>query len=288
MSDILERVRKIVIEHLDADPEKVTEKASFIDDLGADSLDNVELVMAFEEEFDIEIPDDAAEHIQTGRRRREVHRRAPGALKTRRSRHLEERRLLQVRVADRGGRRLGPVSARGGLRKRVGRVDPIRGSRSGLQHASRRRYRSGSGHAAGLGRGHELAGASWPASPGASRITAFDPDGLCLSGGLRGSARRWTRRRRPGCRRAPFDPDQSCRPKDQRRVDDFILYGIAAADEAVTRFRLGAPDRRGHAQRTGVIIGSGIGGLATIERDLARAARARARARSAPSSSRRP
>jgi acyl carrier protein len=46
MSDILERVRKIVIEHLDADPEKVTEKASFIDDLGADSLDNVELVMA--------------------------------------------------------------------------------------------------------------------------------------------------------------------------------------------------------------------------------------------------
>eukprot|EP01037_Dinobryon_pediforme_P012307 gene12307-12394_t len=65
MSDILERVRKIVIEHLDADPAKVTDKASFIDDLGADSLDNVELVMAFEEEFDIEIPDDAAEHIQT-------------------------------------------------------------------------------------------------------------------------------------------------------------------------------------------------------------------------------
>ena len=65
MSDTLERVRKIVIDHLDADPEKVVEKASFIDDLGADSLDNVELVMAFEEEFDIEIPDDAAEHIQT-------------------------------------------------------------------------------------------------------------------------------------------------------------------------------------------------------------------------------
>jgi acyl carrier protein len=65
MSDTLERVRKIVIDHLDADPDKVTEKASFIDDLGADSLDNVELVMAFEEQFDIEIPDDAAEHIQT-------------------------------------------------------------------------------------------------------------------------------------------------------------------------------------------------------------------------------
>ena len=65
MSDTLERVRKIVIDHLDADPDKVTEKASFIDDLGADSLDNVELVMAFEEEFDIEIPDDAAEKIKT-------------------------------------------------------------------------------------------------------------------------------------------------------------------------------------------------------------------------------
>ena len=53
------------IEHLDADPEKVTEKASFIDDLGADSLDIVELVMAFEEEFGVEIPDDAAEKINT-------------------------------------------------------------------------------------------------------------------------------------------------------------------------------------------------------------------------------
>ena len=64
MSDVLERVKKIVVEHLDVDADKVTDNASFIDDLGADSLDNVELVMAFEEEFDIEIPDDAAEHIQ--------------------------------------------------------------------------------------------------------------------------------------------------------------------------------------------------------------------------------
>ncbi len=64
-AEILTGVKKIVIEHLDVADEKVTDKASFIDDLGADSLDNVELVMAFEEEFDIEIPDDAAEHIQT-------------------------------------------------------------------------------------------------------------------------------------------------------------------------------------------------------------------------------
>ena len=65
MSDVFEKVKKIVIEHLDADADKVTVEASFIDDLGADSLDTVELVMAFEEEFGIEIPDDAAEKIQT-------------------------------------------------------------------------------------------------------------------------------------------------------------------------------------------------------------------------------
>lgn len=65
MSDVFERVKTIVVKHLEAAPEKVVEKASFIDDLGADSLDQVELVMAFEEEFGIEIPDEAAEHIQT-------------------------------------------------------------------------------------------------------------------------------------------------------------------------------------------------------------------------------
>ncbi|HMM23915.1 MULTISPECIES: acyl carrier protein [Ancylobacter] len=65
MSDIAERVKKIVAEHLGVEPEKVTENASFIDDLGADSLDTVELVMAFEEAFNCEIPDDAAETILT-------------------------------------------------------------------------------------------------------------------------------------------------------------------------------------------------------------------------------
>ena len=65
MSDLAERVKKIVVEHLDVDAATVEPKASFIDDLGADSLDIVELVMAFEEEFDVEIPDDAAETIQT-------------------------------------------------------------------------------------------------------------------------------------------------------------------------------------------------------------------------------
>jgi acyl carrier protein len=65
MSDVSDRVRKIVVEHLGVDESKVTESASFIDDLGADSLDTVELVMAFEEEFGCEIPDEAAEKIVT-------------------------------------------------------------------------------------------------------------------------------------------------------------------------------------------------------------------------------
>ena len=63
MSDIATRVKKIVVEHLGVEEDKVTENASFIDDLGADSLDTVELVMAFEEEFEIEIPDEDAEKI---------------------------------------------------------------------------------------------------------------------------------------------------------------------------------------------------------------------------------
>jgi acyl carrier protein len=65
MSDTAERVKKIVVEHLNVEADKVVPGASFIDDLGADSLDTVELVMAFEEEFGIEIPDDAAESIVT-------------------------------------------------------------------------------------------------------------------------------------------------------------------------------------------------------------------------------
>lgn len=65
MSDVAERVKKIVVEHLGVDADKVTEEASFMNDLDADSLDTVELVMAFEEEFGIEIPDDAAEKILT-------------------------------------------------------------------------------------------------------------------------------------------------------------------------------------------------------------------------------
>jgi acyl carrier protein len=65
MNDVAERVKKIIVEHLGVEEAKVVENASFIDDLGADSLDTVELVMAFEEEFGIEIPDEAAEKISS-------------------------------------------------------------------------------------------------------------------------------------------------------------------------------------------------------------------------------
>lgn len=60
-----DKVKEIIIEQLGVDPEEVTKEASFINDLGADSLDTVELVMALEEEFDIEIPDEEAEKLQT-------------------------------------------------------------------------------------------------------------------------------------------------------------------------------------------------------------------------------
>ena len=65
MSEVGDKIKKIIVDHLGVDVEKVTDEASFIDDLGADSLDTVELVMAFEEEFGAEISDSEAEKILT-------------------------------------------------------------------------------------------------------------------------------------------------------------------------------------------------------------------------------
>ena len=65
MSDVTQKVKDIIIEQLGVNPEEVTEGASFIDDLGADSLDTVELVMSLEEGFDIEVPDEDAEKLTT-------------------------------------------------------------------------------------------------------------------------------------------------------------------------------------------------------------------------------
>jgi len=65
MSDLHEKVKDIIVEELGVERDKVTDDASFMEDLGADSLDTVELVMAFEKEFDVDIPDDDAEKIRT-------------------------------------------------------------------------------------------------------------------------------------------------------------------------------------------------------------------------------
>ncbi|NNE29455.1 MAG: acyl carrier protein [Saprospiraceae bacterium] len=65
MSNVAERVNKIIVEKLGVDDSEVTREASFTNDLGADSLDTVELIMEFEKEFDISIPDEQAENIQT-------------------------------------------------------------------------------------------------------------------------------------------------------------------------------------------------------------------------------
>lgn len=65
MASVYERVKKIIIEQLGVDEAEITQEASFTDDLGADSLDNVELVMALEQEFNLEIPDEDAEKIAT-------------------------------------------------------------------------------------------------------------------------------------------------------------------------------------------------------------------------------
>ena len=65
MSDIREKVKKVIVDQLSVNPEEITDDASFIEDLGADSLDIVELVMEFEEQFGIDIPDEEAEKITT-------------------------------------------------------------------------------------------------------------------------------------------------------------------------------------------------------------------------------
>ncbi|BDU50382.1 acyl carrier protein [Haliovirga abyssi] len=65
MAELFEKVKEVIIEQLGVDGESVVAEASFVDDLGADSLDTVELIMAFEEEFGVEIPDEEAEKIKT-------------------------------------------------------------------------------------------------------------------------------------------------------------------------------------------------------------------------------
>src|SRR5262245_6334500 len=116
-----------------------------------------------------------------------------------------------------------------------------------------------------LGQGTEL---SWArileGRSGGGRITTFDPTDYACQ--VACEVPRVDGRGGGGADVAgSFDPDKTLSPKEQRRVDDFILYGIAAADEAV-RDAGWMPEGEEDRERTGVMLGSGIGGLATIER----------------------
>ena len=237
MSEIGERVKKIVVEHLGVEPEKVVDNAaSFIEDLGADSLDTVELVMAFEEEFGCEIPDDAAETISDRRRRHEVSRK-----------EREELTLLRT-CTDR---------SRTGRGRAVHRLLCCGPHNTGLEMLDMRRVVvTGLGMVSPLGCGVE---ATWTrilnGESGARQIDMFDVSDLtsriaCIIPRGDGTA-------------GTFNPDQWMEPKDQRKVDDFIIYAMCAAKQALDDAGW-HPDNEADRCATGTMIGSGIGGLSGI------------------------
>ena len=205
MSDIAERVKKIVVEHLGVDAAKVTDNASFIDDLGADSLDTVELVMAFEEEFSVEIPDDAAEKIATVKD-------AIDFIK-------QPKKARRPRVTGYSS---------------VASLDPAEHLNS-----MRRVVVTGMGMVSPLGVG---VGVNWrrliAGDSGLARITHFDPsDMTCQVAGQvpRGDA--------PG----HLNLDRYIEPKEQKKMDNFIHFAIAAADEAIKDSGYVPADRRSSA-----------------------------------------
>ena len=199
MAAVDEKVKQIIVEQLGVDEGEVTQNASFVDDLGADSLDTVELVMAFEEAFEIEIPDEDAEKIRT--------------------------------VQD--------------------AVDYIGKHTKGGKWLARRVVVTGIGLICGVGNTTEeiwrnlLAGKS-----GVARITHFDATQFACQ--IAAEVKN-------------FDPLNFVEKKELKKMGRFIYLALAAADEAMKASGLQVAEEI--STRTGVHIGSGIGGFDVIERE---------------------
>ena len=219
MSDIAERVKKIVVEHLGVDAAKVTDNASFIDDLGADSLDTVELVMAFEEEFSVEIPDDAAEKIATVKDAIEFHQQQKSC-------GLSRVFVLRIRSGD-NIRCAVLLSLAWESCRLWGSVWTSTGKRLISLVAS-----------------------------GIGRITHFDPVRNDLSGRGAGSTRKWPE--------GELNLDAYIEPKEQKKMDNFIHFAVAAAADEAIKDGGYKPETDEQRDRIGVMIGSGIGGLNEI------------------------
>src|SRR5512146_2335261 len=232
MENVEQRVKKIVAEQLGVNEAEIKNESSFVDDLGADSLDTVELVMALEEEFETEIPDDDAEKITTVQqaidyvsthlkkepppRGRAPGARTEGARPQRLARATRPSQFLQ-RIASTMSRRRVVVTG-------LGIVSPVG---IGVDEAWRNIVEGRSG---------------------IGPITRFDASGFPsrIAGEVKG-----------------FDVSRWLSAKEARRYDTFIHYGLVATMEAVRDAGLDNYD--GDKDRCGVAIGSGIGGLPLIE-----------------------
>ena len=213
MSEVADKIKRIVVEHLGVDEAKVTPEASFIDDLGADSLDTVELVMAFEEEFNVEIPEDAAEKIAT----------VKDAID-----YIEKQKASKTCSSDKRER---PAVMRRVVVTGMGIACPLG---VGVEYVWRRLINAESGIGA---------------------ITAFDAnDSPCKVAGQVPAGRRAT---------GGLDINEWMPVKDQKKMDRFIHLAMVAGSEAVEDSGW-VPETEDDRCATGVMIGSGIGGLETI------------------------
>src|SRR5690606_13365932 len=253
MSSIAERVKKNVVEHMGVKEDEVSNSASLVDDLGADTLDTVELVMALEEEFECEIPDEEAEKITSVQQPIDyikAHVKAcrtydiPGACAGTERRHGAIASCLRVVQA-------GAAIAASGV---SGAQPPRRGPRIAIESATESAMSKRRVVITGLGIlspvGNDLA-SSWDGivngRSGIGPITHFDASAFAtrISGEVKG-----------------FDPTQWIAPKDIKKMDPFVHYGVAAAMMAIQDAGL---DIAADPENIGVAIGAGIGGLKGIE-----------------------